>query len=64
MVFDIKLLRTGLGPWGFRLTGGADFEQPLKVTKVLSKLFYSIQRAQQTMEKKEFQLESVHSIAI
>lgn len=34
MVLDFKLERTGNNPWGFRLTGGVEFEQPLTITKV------------------------------
>lgn len=34
MVFDIKFSRFEEAPWGFRLTGGSDFEVPLTVVKV------------------------------
>lgn len=34
MVLDLKFSRFEDAPWGFRLTGGADFEMPLTVIKV------------------------------
>lgn len=34
MVVDVKLCRFQDVPWGFRLTGGADFDVPLTVVKV------------------------------
>lgn len=35
MVIEIKLIRSGTEkPWGFRLSGGSDYEIPLTVTKV------------------------------
>lgn len=34
MVVDLKFSRFSEEPWGFRLTGGADFEFPLTVIKV------------------------------
>lgn len=34
MVLDLKFTRFENVPWGFRLTGGNDFEQPLTVIKV------------------------------
>lgn len=36
MILKIKLHRPEIVPWGFRLTGGAEFEAPLTVTKVIS----------------------------
>lgn len=36
MVLDIKFARFENTPWGFRLTGGNDFELPLTVIKVSS----------------------------
>lgn len=35
MVLEIKLSRIENVPWGFRLAGGADFDIPLTVTKVI-----------------------------
>lgn len=34
MVLDLKFARLENIPWGFRLTGGNDFELPLTVIKV------------------------------
>lgn len=34
MLFDIKFTRFEDAPWGFRLTGGSDFDVPLTVVKV------------------------------
>lgn len=34
MVLDLKFTRFEDAPWGFRLTGGSDFELPLTVVKV------------------------------
>ncbi|KAK2576149.1 hypothetical protein KPH14_007477 [Odynerus spinipes] len=34
MTSDIKLSRSGDQPWGFRLSGGADFSFPLTVVRV------------------------------
>lgn len=34
MVLDLKFSRFEEAPWGFRLTGGSDFEMPLTVVKV------------------------------
>lgn len=36
MVLDLKFTRFESTPWGFRLTGGNDFELPLTVIKVSS----------------------------
>lgn len=36
MVLDLKFTRFENTPWGFRLTGGNDFELPLTVIKVSS----------------------------
>lgn len=35
MVLDLKLSRIENIPWGFRLAGGADYDIPLTVTKVI-----------------------------
>ncbi|XP_048003088.1 titin-like [Leguminivora glycinivorella] len=35
MEVEVRLTRTGEEPWGFRLIGGADFNMPLTVVKVL-----------------------------
>lgn len=35
MVLDLKLSRIENVPWGFRLAGGADYDIPLTVTKVI-----------------------------
>lgn len=34
MVLDLKFFRYENTPWGFRLSGGSDFEYPLTVIKV------------------------------
>lgn len=39
MILRIKLQRSEIIPWGFRLTGGAEFEAPLTVTKVIIRAF-------------------------
>ena len=36
MVLELKFTRFEDQPWGFRLTGGSDFEVPLTVIKVKS----------------------------
>lgn len=38
MVLDLKLSRIENIPWGFRLAGGADYDIPLTVTKVIENL--------------------------
>ena len=38
--FDICM--TGSPPWGFRLAGGADFHQPITISRVTPGLFLSI----------------------
>lgn len=44
MVVDLKFSRFSEEPWGFRLTGGADFEFPLTVIKVHSTIYYTEHR--------------------
>lgn len=39
MVIDVKLTRDESTSWGFRLAGGADFDAPLMVTKVIPFFF-------------------------
>lgn len=38
MVVDVKLSRNEPISWGFRLAGGADFDTPLTVTKVMNNI--------------------------
>lgn len=40
MVVDLKFSRFSEEPWGFRLTGGTDFEFPLTVIKVSGTVKY------------------------
>ena len=30
----VRVVMQGPGPWGFRLVGGKDFEQPLAISRV------------------------------
>lgn len=31
---SLRIVMQGPGPWGFRLVGGKDFEQPLTISRV------------------------------
>lgn len=35
-----RIVMQGPGPWGFRLVGGKDFEQPLTISRVSSVIVY------------------------
>lgn len=35
MAIELKFLKQDKVPWGFRLTGGSDYNQPLTVLKVI-----------------------------
>ncbi|TNN21836.1 PDZ and LIM domain protein 1 [Liparis tanakae] len=34
----LRVLVRGPGPWGFRLVGGKDFEQPLTISRVSARV--------------------------
>lgn len=36
---DLKLCRSAIEPWGFRIAGGADLQHPLIITKVIINFF-------------------------